>query len=97
MFLPLETNLPLESLPYKLEIFSKRDQVAISIVCQVLGYDYDLIVDEIVMAMLLIIILCCQKLSIMLDFVTFLVNIMHDQLKNFALVRFLGINPIFCT
>ena len=56
--------------------------------CQVLHYNCDMIVNEIVLGILLTINLSCQYSPIKMGFATFLVEMMHDPLNNFSSTNF---------
>lgn len=74
--------------PYQLEIFSETSKATIAMVCQVFIYNYDLVVDDIVLGFLLMSNLISHDSPVKLVIIFFLVEMIHDQLKNFASLDF---------
>ena len=78
------TSLP----PYQLGIFSETSKATIAMVCQVFIYNYDPVVDDLVLGFLLMSNLISHDSPVKLVIIFFLVEVIHDQLKNFESLEF---------
>ena len=70
--------------PYKLHLFSEVTRETIARICQALFYNYELVVDDIALGFLLMLNIIIHGSLVKLDIVSFLVEIIHGQLKNFS-------------